>query len=265
MLTGVFRASYAYVFEPQASQNGGEPKYQITMLIPKSDTATVRAIQAGINQALQEGLQRVFGGQMPARPETPLYDGDGIRKNGEPFGEECRGCWVVRASSKSRPSVVDINIQPIIDPNAFYSGCYARATVNFFSYNKNGNRGVACGLNNVQKIADGEPLSGRTTAEEDFGGKNLWNGSPVCGAALLNTPQPLSVAGQAPQASVSLPAYPAGYAPVAQAGYAQPASGYPQELPGCGVPAAPYPGAAPAAGTVDLVTGLPVTGGVMGI
>lgn len=247
MLTGVFRASYAYVFEPQASQNGGEPKYQITMLIPKTDTATVWAIQAGINQALQDGLQRVFGGQMPARPENPLYDGDGVRKNGEPFGEECRGCWVVRASSKTRPSVVDLNVQPIIDPNAFYSGCYARATINFFAYNKNGNRGVACGLNNVQKIADGEPLSGRTTAEEDFGGKNVWNGPGTYGMPVSGSPAPGT---------------PAGYAP-------PPAAGYPQGIPGYGqnapVSASPYPGMHLASGAVDPVTGWPVNGGVMGI
>ena len=119
MLTGVFRASYAFVFEPQVPKDGGDPKFQITMLIPKSDTATYQAIQAEIGRALQDGLQKVFGGQMPARPELPLYDGDGAKKNGDPFGEECRGCWVVRASSKTRPSVVDRSVQPIIDPNGF--------------------------------------------------------------------------------------------------------------------------------------------------
>lgn len=271
MLTGVFRASYAYVFEPQASQNGGEPKYQITMLIPKSDTATVQAIQAGINQALQDGLQRVFGGQMPVRPETPLYDGDGVRKNGEPFGEECRGHWVVRASSKSRPSVVDINVQPIIDPNAFYSGCFARATVNFFAYNKNGNRGVACGLNNVQKIADGEPLSGRTTPEEDFGGRNIWNGPATYGMQLSSSPVPNAPAGAAP-------AMPGGYAPQPAAGYPTGVNGYPQTTSVAGypqggpsygqtvpVPAPPYLGGPQTAGVLDPVTGLPVNGGVMGI
>ena len=123
MLVGRFRASYAHVFEPSTPPGGGEAKYQITMLIPKSDVNTYNAVVAEMNRALQEGLQKTFGGQMPARPSMPLYDGDGTKQNGEPWGEECRGHWVLRASSRTRPSVVDINIQPILDPNAFYSGC----------------------------------------------------------------------------------------------------------------------------------------------
>lgn len=188
MITGVFRASYAHVFQPQAPKGDGEPKYQITMLFAKSDQASYQAICAAMNQALEDGVQKVFGGHKPARPKMPLYDGDGVKDNGEPFGEECRGCWVVRASSKVRPSVVDQDIQPILDPNGFYSGCYARASVNFFAFNQNGNRGVGCGLNNIQKIADGEPLSGRTTPEEDFGGRNVWNGPSTYGMALSPAP-----------------------------------------------------------------------------
>lgn len=263
MITGVFRASYAHVFQPQAPQGGGEPKYQITMLFAKSDQASYQAICAAINQALEDGVQKVFGGQKPPRPKMPLYDGDGVKDNGEPFGEECRGCWVVRASSKVRPSVVDVDIQPILDPNAFYSGCYARASVNFFAYNQNGNRGVGCGLNNLQKIADGEPLSGRTTPEEDFGGKNVWNGASTYGMMLGSTPP--------------------GQAPAPSGGYGgQPQSpGYGPAPPGAGAASAGYggtflnsPGYAfglPPAGTVpsapatDPVTGMPLYGGVMGI
>ena len=155
MITGVFRASYAHVFQPQAPKGDGEPKYQITMLFAKSDQASYQAICAAMNQALEDGVQKVFGGHKPARPKMPLYDGDGVMDNGEPFGEECRGCWVVRASSKVRPSVVDQDIQPILDPNGFYSGCYARASVNFFAFNQNGNRGVGCGLNNTEDSGRG--------------------------------------------------------------------------------------------------------------
>lgn len=230
MLTGVFRASYAYVFEPQVPRDGkGEAKYQVTMLVPKSDTATYQAMQAEISRALQEGVQKVFGGQMPARPKTPLYDGDGVKDSGEPFGEECRGHWVVRASSRNRPAVVDREIRPIIDPSGFYSGCYARATVSFYAFNQNGNRGVGCGLNSIQKIADGEPLSGRTTPEEDFGGANAWNGPSTYGMQFQDHP------GQPPQAGYGQ-GYPAaqGYAPSpAQTppGGGQPAPGCPPSLP----------------------------------
>ena len=251
MLVGRFRASYAHVFEPSTPPGGGEAKYQITMLIPKSDVNTYNAIVAEMNRALQEGLQKTFGGQMPARPSMPLYDGDGTKQNGEPWGEECRGHWVLRASSRTRPSVVDINIQPILDPNAFYSGCYAPATVNFYPYNTNGNRGVGCGLNNVQKIADGEPLSGRTTAEEDFGGSNAYAGS----AAAPN--------------GYGQPAYQAmGYSQPAQQmqPYQQPAmGGYPSAM--ASGYSAPQPGALPQyQQAIDPVTGRPLpAGGVMGI
>lgn len=260
MLTGKFRASYAHVFEPQAPQGGGDPKYSITMLIPKSDTTTLSAIQAEMNRALQEGLSRDFNGQMPARPNMPLYDGDGPRPNGEPYGEECRGHMVMTASSKTKPSVVDLNVQPIIDPNGFYSGCYARATINFYTYNRNGNKGVGCGLNNVQKLEDGEPLSGRTTADEDFGGQNAWNGPasyplPGQGASSYGYGQPAYQAG-IPQASQGISGQQPYQASVQQTyftqgpGFPQPGSmpqGYPQTQ-------------------INPITGMPiVSGGVMGL
>ena len=284
MITGVFRASYAHVFQPQAPKGDGEPKYQITMLFAKSDQASYQAICAAMNQALEDGVQKVFGGHKPARPKMPLYDGDGVMDNGEPFGEECRGCWVVRASSKVRPSVVDQDIQPILDPNGFYSGCYARASVNFFAFNQNGNRGVGCGLNNIQKIADGEPLSGRTTPEEDFGGRNVWNGPSTYGMAL--SPAPSGPAPAQPAGYGGAPQNPSGYAsgpsgtsgagggPVPPAGYGGqsqnppvPPAGYGgqfQNVPGyaSGFPPA---GAAPVPPATDPVTGMPLYGGVMGI
>lgn len=261
MLTGKFRASYAHVFEPQAPKGGGDPKYQITMLFPKSDVAAYQALRAEIDKALRDGVQNVFNGQMPARPKTPLYDGDGPRENGEPFGEECKGHWVIRASSKTKPSVVDLNVQPIIDPNAFYSGCYARATINFFAYNQNGNRGIGCGLNNVQKLADGEPLSGRTTAEEDFGGGNAWNGPSTYGTALSSTPPSQSPVGYG-QPPAGYNQQPPGYgAPLI--GYGQPPAGYDQQPPGYGAPLIGY--GQPQMG-IDPVTGRPFGGGgVMGI
>lgn len=168
VVTNKARFSYLHAFEPRAN-NGGEPKYSVTLLIPKSDSATKQAIDAAIQQTLQEGLTSVFAGQMPARPAIPLYDGDGVRPNGEAFGEEAKGHWVLTASSKQQPGIVDANLQPIINSNALYSGCYGRADINFFAYNQAGKKGVGCGLNNLQKLEDGEPLSGRKSAQEVFG------------------------------------------------------------------------------------------------
>lgn len=266
MLTGKFRASYVHVFEPQAPQGGGDPKYSITMLIPKNDTATLNMIQAEINRALQEGQAKVFNGQMPARPKLPIYDGDGVRANGEPFGEECKGCMVITASSKIKPSVVDLNIQQIIDPNAFYSGCYARASINFFAYNQSGNKGVGCALNNVQKVEDGEPLSGRATADEDFGGRNTWNGPATYQMPTQGNPS--AGYGQAGYQTPSQPVYqnPAGqqYQASMPQGYSPNTNGYQPQATGYTQPA--YPGQGYPQTQIDPITGLPVMpGGVMGI
>lgn len=167
LVTGKVRFSYVNVFEPR--EIGGEKKYSVTLLIPKSDTQTYQNIMAEINKILQESISSVFGGVMPSNPAIPVYDGDGLRPNGEAFGVECKGHWVLSAKSNNAPEVVDAGINPIISKNEFYSGCYGRASIRFYAYNKNGNKGVGCGLGNVQKLEDGQPLDGRTTASEDFG------------------------------------------------------------------------------------------------
>lgn len=168
LVTGKVRFSYVQVFEPKAI-NGGEEKYSVTLLIPKSDVDTYQRITAEINKCLQENVASTFKGVMPANPNLPLYDGDGLRQSGETFGPECRGHWVISAKSNSAPEVVDANCNPIISRSEFYSGCYGRASIRFYAYNQNGNKGIGCGLGNVQKLEDGQPLDGRTTAAEDFG------------------------------------------------------------------------------------------------
>ena len=268
--TGKVRASYVNIFQPRASQNGGELKYSVTLLIPKNDIATINNIYAEIEKAKQEGAQKVFGGNIPPMCKTPLYDGDGVRPSGEYFGEECKGCLVMTASAKMQPSIVGLDMQNIINPAEVYSGCYIRANINFFAYNTNGNKGIGCGLNAVQKIEDGEPLTARVSVEEAFGGSNAYGAVP----------------GQYPPAGQSMQYQP--QAPV-QGGYAQPgAAPYPQapaqpvyqpQVPvQTGYPQAPtqtaYRQQAPAqtaytqtpAQQIDPITGRPMlTGGVMGL
>lgn len=169
IVTGEVRFSFVNIFEPRAGQNGGDPKYSITILLPKSDIATKQMIDREIQAELQNGISTKFGGTMPAMPAIPIHDGDGVRPNGEPFGEECRGCWVFTASTKQKPEVVDENRQPILTQTQVYSGCYGRVSLRFFAYNQAGKKGIGCGLGNVQKLRDGEPLGGRTTAADDFG------------------------------------------------------------------------------------------------
>ena len=168
LVTGRVRFSYVNIFEPRVTPNGDE-KYSITILIPKNDTDTYQRISAEINKTLQENLTNVFGGVMPANPKLPIHDGDGLRQSGEPYGAECKGHWVITANSNNAPEVVDANCNPIISKKEVYSGCYGRVSLRFYAYNQNGNRGIGCGLGNVQKVEDGQPLDGRTTAAEDFG------------------------------------------------------------------------------------------------
>lgn len=177
--TGKVRASYVNIFQPKAPQGGGDPKYSVTLLIPKSDAVTINGVYAEIEKAKQEGAQKVFGGNIPPMCKIPVHDGDGVKPTtGEPFGEECRGHLVVTASAKQQPSIVGLDMQNIINPADVYSGCYIRANISFFAYSSNGNKGIGCGLNAVQKIEDGEPLTARVSAEEAFGGSNTYAAIP---------------------------------------------------------------------------------------
>ena len=163
VITGKVRFSYANVFEPK-SINGSDPKYSVSLIIPKEDKATIDKIKAAIEVAKKEGISKL-GGKIPANLKTPLRDGDIDRPDDPAYANS----YFVNANSTIRPGIVDANLQPIIDSTEFYSGCYGRASIVFYAYNANGNKGIACGLQNLQKLEDGEPLGGRSRAEDDFG------------------------------------------------------------------------------------------------
>lgn len=162
VITGKVRFSYANVWQPK-SINGGEEKYSVSLIIPKKDKQTIAEIQAAIELAKIEGATK-FGGKVPASLKLPLRDGDVDRPDDEAY----KGCYFLNANSKDRPGIVDQNVKPILDQSEFYSGCYGRASITFYAFNQNGNKGVACGLQNLQKLADGEQLGGRSRAEDDF-------------------------------------------------------------------------------------------------
>ena len=153
VVTGLVRFSFQHVFTPKAPEGGGEPKYSVTCLLPKTDTQTLALIQAAKEQATQEGIQTKWNGAAPAVIPFPVHDGDGVRPNGEKFGPECAGCWVFTASSKQKPGVLDAQGKRIeMDRESeFYSGCYGRAVINFYVYNTAGKVaaavvGVAAGV-----------------------------------------------------------------------------------------------------------------------
>ena len=157
------RLSYFHGWEP-VSINGGAEKYSVSVLIPKSDTETVNAINLAIDAAIEEGIAK-FGGKKPnkATIKIPLRDGD-VERDDEAY----KGHWFINANSTTAPQIVDRAVKPILDKSEVYSGCYGRVSLNFFAFNSNGNKGIAAGLGNIQKIRDGEPLGGRTNAAEDF-------------------------------------------------------------------------------------------------
>ena len=162
------RFSYLTVNEPKTPVGGGTPKYSVSLIIPKSDTVTVAKIRAAIQAAYDEGQSKLKGSSkfVPDLEDLkiPLRDGDKERKGDEAY----EGCYFVNANSTTKPGVVDADRQPIIETSELYSGIYGRASINFYAYNSNGNKGIACGLNNLQKLADGKPLGGHSRAEDDF-------------------------------------------------------------------------------------------------
>lgn len=168
VITGVnTRWSYVNAWEPK-SINGGAPKYSVSLIIPKSDTKTIEKIQAAIQAAYEEGQGKLKGNgkSVPAISvlKTPLRDGDAERPDDEAYADS----YFVNANSGTAPGIVDADRNPIIDRSEVYSGVYGRASINFYAFNSNGNKGIACGLNNLQKIRDGEPLGGKSRAEDDF-------------------------------------------------------------------------------------------------
>lgn len=163
VVTGLVRLSYVHVFEPHAVDPSQDPKYSVCLLIPKSDTTTLQKIKTAINAAKEAGKAK-WGGVIPQNLKVPVRDGDTER----PDQEEYHGCFFINANSKNPPGVVDAQLNRLMDSQELYSGCYGKVSINFFPYATAGNRGIGCGLNNIQKIKDGEFLGGRSRPEDDF-------------------------------------------------------------------------------------------------
>lgn len=169
VITGKVRFCYVNVFEPTAMNEGDTPKYNICVLIPKSDTATIDKINKAVEAAKEAGKAKLAdkNGRIPANLKLPMRDGDVERPDDPAF----EGHYFINANSMRQPSIVDRALNPIMTRDEFYSGCYGRASINFYAFNVS-SKGIATGLNNLQKLEDGEMLAGGSTAEEDFGGDN---------------------------------------------------------------------------------------------
>lgn len=265
VVTGEVRFSYCNLFTAKAKKPGDEPKFSTTLLIPKSDIATKQRIDADIAAAIQEGTNSKWNGVRPPIVPIPIHDGDGVRpSDGMPFPDECKGCWVVTASDKNRPEIVDVNLNPIINQSEVYSGMYGRASIRFYPYINNGKKGIGCGLGNVQKLRDGTPLAGeRRSAADDFGG--FGQAAPAYPQQPVYAPPAQPAYPQQPQ--YAQPNYPAA-APTyhQQPNYGAPAQPvYPQQ-PAYGQPVQPaYPQQPAQPGQIDPITGKPLLGNVMGL
>ncbi len=162
VITGKCRASYVHIFEPH-STNGSEPKYSISIIIPKSDADTIGKIRTAIEEAKQSGISK-WNGKIPPNLKLPLRDGDEERPDDPAYADS----YFINCNSVEKPGIVDRKRVPITDPTVIYSGCYIRVSINFYPFNTNGNRGVGAGLGNVQFWCDGDPLNGRVRAEDEF-------------------------------------------------------------------------------------------------
>lgn len=257
VVTGNVRLSYVHLFKPYKNPKNinATEKYSVTILIPKTDTATMQRINAAIEAAAQWATQNKWNGARPPQLSVPIHDGDGLRQSGEPFPEECKGHWVMTASSDIKPEIVDVGLNPIIDQTQVYSGMYAKVSVRFFGYLNSGKKGIGAALGNVQKIADGEPLSiSNVSAEQDFGADAApWAGQQQGYQQPVYTPPTQPVHQQAYQPSIRQPAY-------QQPVYAPPTQPAPQQVyqqqP---VYQAPAPTAA-----INPITGQPI-GGIKGL
>lgn len=156
------RFSYANVHQP-VSVNGSDLKYSLSIIIPKTDKMAIKKVKEAVQKAIDENKDK-FGGKVPNNLKTPLRDGDVDREEDEAY----EGAFFVNANSKVKPGIVDADVNPVLDQSEFYSGCYGRVSLTFYAYNVNGNRGIAAGLQNIMKTSEGEPLGGRSRAEDDF-------------------------------------------------------------------------------------------------
>ena len=172
VVTGKVRFCFLNVFEPAAMNEGDQPKYSICILIPKSDAKTIGAINKAVEAAKVAGKAKIAdkNGKIPSTIKVPLRDGDEERGDDPAF----ENMMFLNANSTRRPAIVDKNLNPIMEKDEFYSGCYGRVSLNFYAFNVQ-SKGIAAGLQNIQKLEDGEMLSGGSTVEEDFGGDNEWS------------------------------------------------------------------------------------------
>lgn len=155
------RLSYANIWEPKQVNGTGDPKYSCCLLIKKSDTAVVAKLRAAIEAIKKDprALAR-WGGSVPKNLKNPLRDGDAEKDD-----ENYAGCYFINASGQRHPRIIDRQCNDVLDQDEVYSGCYANVRIGLFAYSASGNKGIGAGLEVIQKVRDGERLSGGSSLE----------------------------------------------------------------------------------------------------
>ena len=155
--------SFPSLFEP--SDYGDKPKYQLSIPIPYAEEAALKEInQCIINAAVNKWGEKAKA-QVGKSIEVVVRDFSEKYEEDDPVYANTK---FFTAKSDKRPGIVDNKLKPIMDEDEIYAGCIVRAAVTFYAYEFKGKKGVAAGLNNVMKVRDGEPLGGRSNAEDDF-------------------------------------------------------------------------------------------------
>jgi len=167
VVTGEVRGSFVNIFKPRFNALSSREEFSMMLLIPKSDSATVEKIEGAIETAK---LER-WNDKPPKNLREPLKDGDDetqIPESAEPGELPYASHYFMNVKSTTKPGIVDADLNTVIDENSFRSGDYCKVSLQSYSYDKKGNRGVSFGLNNVQVLRKGEPLGGRSRPENDF-------------------------------------------------------------------------------------------------
>jgi len=164
VITGKCRLSFEHVWKPSKMDEDSQAKYSASIIIPKTDKATLDKIRAAQEAAIKAGITSKWEGKKPAKLKLPLRDGDEDR----PDDPNYAGCYFLNATSSLKPGIVDMARQEITDESLVYSGCYCRFALNFYPFSVRGNKGVAAGLNCIQKVRDGEHLGGGMNAKDAF-------------------------------------------------------------------------------------------------
>lgn len=161
ILTPEFRVAFPNVFQPN-----DKGKYSITMLFDKNNF-NAAPFQEIIKEVLEQVQTVVYKGQPIPQGvrRSPIKDGDVPNSENK---IHFPGYYSANAGTMYQPGLVDANVQPIINQGEFYPGCYARAKVHAFWFDKDGNKGISFSLGNIQKTRDGERMGGGRAAADDF-------------------------------------------------------------------------------------------------